>query len=202
MIEIKAFTTGPLETNCYLVYDSSGKAGFLIDPGTYDKRVADLIDKNGIHIKNIINTHGHVDHTAGNKKFGYPVLIHERDSDFLKDPGKNLSFIAGLMSSSPPASGLLKDGDKLRVDGVTLLVLHTPGHTPGSISLKMGNRVFTGDTLFRDGVGRTDFPYGSESALRDSIKKCLMVLPDDVEVLPGHGPSSTIGYERKNNPFL
>jgi glyoxylase-like metal-dependent hydrolase (beta-lactamase superfamily II) len=189
MVEIKTFVVGALETNCYLVYEAELKSGFLIDPGTFDKRIKATIEKNGIRVKNTINTHGHADHTMGNGKFGYPVLIHELDSEFLANPMKNLA-------------GLLKDKDRIEEDGMAFEVIHTPGHTPGSISLKLGNRIFSGDTLFREGVGRTDFPYGSENDLLSSVKGRLMIFGDDVEVLPGHGPKTTIGYERKNNPFL
>lgn len=202
MIEVKTFAVGFLETNCYLVYDTEEKVGFLIDPGTFDKKIAKVIEDEGIRIKSIINTHGHADHTSGNKKFGYPILIHEKDSDFLKDPVKNLAHFAGLNLVSPPAERLLKDGDVIKEAGITLRVIHTPGHTPGGICLEMGNKIFTGDTLFNEGVGRTDFPYGSTEDLLNSIKKRLMVFPDETEVLPGHGEGSTIGHERESNPFL
>lgn len=202
MVKIKTFAIGFLETNCYLVYSDTEKKGFLIDPGNFDKRVKNAIQKEGITITNIINTHGHADHMSGNKKFGYPVLIHEADKDFLSDSAKNLSFFTGIKAVSPPPAGLLKDGDVIAEGEIKIEVIHTPGHTPGGISLKMGNKIFTGDTLFCEGVGRTDFPYASENDLLQSIKKRLMVFPDDTEIFPGHGPSSTIGRERKANPFL
>jgi len=178
MINVDKFVVGPLETNCYLVYDGALAAGFLIDPGFFDKRISSAIAKKGIRVKNIINTHGHFDHTSGNKEFGYPVLIHKADG------------------------GTLKDGDVIKEGSITLEVMHTPGHTPGGISLKMGDKVFTGDTLFSEGVGRTDFPYSNGEGLLDAIREKLMTLDDETEVLPGHGPASTIGHERKHNPFL
>lgn len=177
-MEIERFVVGALETNCYLVYNKAEKVGFLIDPGSSDGRIKDAIEKNGLRIKNTINTHGHFDHTSGNKAFGYPVLIHEDDG------------------------GSLKDGDIIKEDNIVFEVIHTPGHTPGSISLKLGNKIFTGDTLFQESVGRTDLPGGSEKDLLNSIRKRLMVFEDDTDILPGHGPISTIGHERKNNPFL
>ncbi len=177
MIKIKVFTVGILRTNCYLVHDDAAKTGFLIDPGVFDKRIAAEIEKNGIRVKNIINTHNHPDHTSGNAGFGYPALIHENEG------------------------GTLKNGDIIRDGDISMEVIHTPGHTPGSISLRMGNRIFTGDTLFRDGVGRTDFPGGNGEELAKSLKR-LAVFRDETEIFPGHGPASTIGNERKNNPFL
>ncbi|NQU95550.1 MAG: MBL fold metallo-hydrolase [Candidatus Omnitrophica bacterium] len=202
MTEVKRFTVGLLETNCYLVYDTEEKIGFLIDPGTFDKKIAKVIEENNIRIRNIINTHGHADHTSGNKRFGYPILIHEKDSDFLKNAAKNLAHFMSPTFVSPPAERLLKDGDVIKEGKLMLHVIHTPGHTPGGICLETGNRIFTGDTLFRESVGRTDFPYGSEKDLLNSVKKRLMVFPDEIEVLPGHGEGSTIGHERRNNPFL
>ncbi|MGB2705312.1 MAG: MBL fold metallo-hydrolase [Candidatus Omnitrophota bacterium] len=172
MVKIKTFVVGPLQTNCYLVYDEDGKTGFLIDPGLFDKRITEEIKKNGIHIKNIINTHNHPDHTSGNSRFGYPVLIHADDG------------------------GTLKNGDIISDDSISFEVIYTPGHTLGSISLKMGNVIFTGDTLFKDGVGRTDLPGGSEKELVNSVKR-LMEFDRSTKILPGHGPSSTIGDERK-----
>ncbi|MCQ9206745.1 MAG: MBL fold metallo-hydrolase [Omnitrophica bacterium] len=202
MIEVKAFVVGMLETNCYLVYSKGQNTGFLIDPGLYDKRIKNTIEKEGIRIKNIINTHGHADHTGGNKEFGYPVLIHEYDNELLKNPPKELAFFADMASPAVPASGLLKDKDIIKEGEIELEVIHTPGHTPGGICLKMGERIFTGDTLFRDGVGRTDFDYGSEKDLLNSIQGRLMVFGDETKILPGHGPGSTIGHERRNNQFL
>ena len=183
MIEIKRFIVGALATNCYLVYAKEKKTGFLIDPGSFDRNIQDFIKKHDIHIKNIINTHAHPDHTGGNEKFGYPVLIHEDDKDFLKSHCKN-------------SINLLKDRDVIEEGDIKFEVIHTPGHTPGGISLKLGDSIFTGDTLFCDGVGRTDFPYGSMEDLRKSIATRLMVFKDEVKILPGHGPASTIGHER------
>ena len=212
MIKIKKFVLRSLETNCYLVYSDTSKTGFLIDPGFYDKKIQNFIDNENIQVCNIINTHGHADHIAGNKKFHYPVLIHEADTSFLKDPRKNLSFFAGMIFNSPLPERTLKDGDIIKKEDIVLEVIHTPGHTPGGICLRLlpheanpaiaHEVIFTGDTLFMEGVGRTDFPYGNGDTLIDSIRKRLLIFEDNTEILPGHGPASTIGHERKNNPFL
>jgi len=186
----------------YVLADAVTKEACLIDPGAESAKAKDFIAKNGLSLKFIINTHGHGDHIGANRSFDVPIYIHELDKDFLADPDKNMSrmFMFGIVS--PEASKLLKDGDILELGSIKLEVLHTPGHTPGSISLKMDGAVFTGDTLFKDSVGRTDFDDGSESALFDSIKKKLLVLSDDTIVYPGHGEISTIGGEKRNNPFL
>ena len=168
MIKIKTFVIGPLETNCYLIYDTDLKNGFLIDPGSFDETIALFIKENSITVKNIINTHGHADHIAANGKFGYPILIHKDDGGFLKNPMKNLSIFTGNLSVSPKADKLLEDGDIIEDGKIRLEVIHTPGHTPGGISLKMGDKLFTGDSLFYEGIGRTDFPYGNEKKLIDS----------------------------------
>lgn len=184
VLKIKTFVVGPLETNCYLVFDDSGSA-VLIDPGFYDDGPARFIKKEKLNLNYIINTHGHPDHIGANKRFEAPVLIHELDMHLLKGP-----------------ASVLKDKDRMRVGGLDFEVIHTPGHTPGSICLKTGKILFTGDTLFCEGVGRTDLANGNGNALMNSIRKKIMDLADDTIVYPGHGPSTTIGHERRFNPFL
>jgi len=202
MIKIKKFIVSSLDTNCYLVYSEETKTGFLIDPGSFDKKISGEIKSLGIDIKNIINTHGHIDHITGNKDFGYPALIHKEDANLLKDPVKNLSFFLGLPPPSLFPHKLLDDKELISERDITFQVVHTPGHTAGSICLLIDNKLFTGDTLFKEGVGRADLPGSDEKALFESIRKHLMSLDDDIEILPGHGPSSTIGHERRNNPFI
>ena len=199
---LKIFIVGPLAVNAYLLADAVTKEACLIDPGADYKKIKNIIDKNAFNLKFIINTHGHGDHIGSNGSFNVPILIHRLDKDFLTDANKNLSRMFIFSVTSPPATRLLEDGDTLEVGSIRLEVLHTPGHTPGSISLRSGGVVFTGDTLFNMGVGRTDLDYGDESALFDSIKNKLLVLPDDTVIYPGHGDLSTIGEERKVNPFL
>jgi glyoxylase-like metal-dependent hydrolase (beta-lactamase superfamily II) len=188
--------------NCYIVSDNKTSGAFLIDPGGDPDKIKSVLKKNGLALKFIINTHGHGDHIAANNRFDTPVYIHRLDKDFLADPEKNLSGMFGLPMVLPQADRLLEDGEVIPFAGASLEILHTPGHTPGSISIKTAGTVFTGDALFAGGIGRTDFSYGDEKLLLESIKKRLLVLDDAVTVHPGHGESSTIGEERRSNPFL
>lgn len=189
---VKRFTVGWLSTNCYVVGCEETREAAVIDPGMDSEREAepilDFIKQNSLHIKYIINTHGHPDHVAGNaiikKATGAPILIHESNSENVQADTK------------------LHDGNILQVGTLKLVVLHTPGHTPDGISLLGENLVFTGDALFAGSVGRTDFLGGSYEELMRSIKTKLLAIPDSFKVYSGHGPSTTIGDEKKYNPFL
>ena len=199
---IKRIVVGPLESNCYLFGDEATKEIFVIDPGGDYREIKSVIDKDGLKPKAVINTHGHGDHIGANKEFGIPVWIHRLDADFLIDPSKNLSGAFDFLLKTKTASRLLEDGDILNIGKYSLEVIHTPGHTPGSICLKAEGAIFTGDTLFCEGIGRTDFAYGSGEDIIDSIKEKLFTLKDNYVIYPGHGPSSTIGNEKANNPFI
>lgn len=199
---LAAFTVGMLEENCYILADPDTKEACLIDPGAEPNRIKDALGKSGFNLNFIINTHGHGDHIAANGAFAAPIYIHRLDKDFLKDPAKNMSLAFVFTVSSPAASRLLEDGDVLALGSLKLVVIHTPGHTPGSISIKVDDVIFTGDALFRGAIGRTDFDYGDEAVLLKSIRQRLLVFEDDTVIYPGHGASSTIGEERRSNPFL
>ncbi|MDD5496315.1 MAG: MBL fold metallo-hydrolase [Candidatus Omnitrophica bacterium] len=199
---LERFVVGPLESNCYLVADPGTKEAVLIDPGADSGKMKKFIAKAGLDLKFIINTHGHGDHIAANGSFGVPIYIHSLDADFLSDPKKNLSAMFLFPLRSPKAARLLEEGDKITLGGLEVEVIHTPGHTPGSISLKMDSVIFTGDTLFAGGMGRTDFDYGDEEQIIRSIREKLFSFSDDTEIYPGHGEPSTIGEERRSNPFL
>jgi glyoxylase-like metal-dependent hydrolase (beta-lactamase superfamily II) len=207
---IKMFTFGVYLANCYVVGCEETKEAVIIDP-TFDKdveakEVLKVIDQLGLRVKYIVNTHGHPDHTAGNRIIkeatGAPILIHENDAPMLTRIAKAMSSLFGFHATTPPADNTLRDGDVIQVGRVKLKVLHTPGHTKGSISLLGDDVVFTGDTLFAGSIGRTDFPGGSFKEIIHSIKTKLLTLPDHVKVYSGHGPASTIGEEKKYNPFL
>jgi len=192
LMNVKCFKVGWLSTNCYIGGCEETKDAVIIDPGLENKKEAipilDHIKKNGYHIKYIINTHGHPDHISGNtimkEATAAPILIHENHK------GK------------ANADQKLHGGDTIQVGNCKLVVLHTPGHTKSGISLLGNNFVFTGDTLFAGSIGRTDFPGGSFQEIMESIKTKLMPLPDNFKVYPGHESSSTIGNEKKYNPFL
>ncbi|MFA5085538.1 MAG: MBL fold metallo-hydrolase [Candidatus Omnitrophota bacterium] len=199
---VNRFEVGPMAANCYVIAHVPTKDACLIDPGGEPERIKDFIRKNGLNLKFIINTHGHGDHILGNKFFRVPVYIHRLEKDFLTNPDLNLSGIFGIYLKTTEASKLLEDGQVIYLNDLKLEILHTPGHTPGGISVKLDGVVFTGDTLFAGTVGRTDFSYGDEGALFRSIRKKLFTLDDNTVVYPGHGEESTIGIEKKSNPFF
>jgi glyoxylase-like metal-dependent hydrolase (beta-lactamase superfamily II) len=199
--------SGGYASNCYILGCEETKEAVVIDPGGDGAIIATLLKKDGLTAKYIINTHGHIDHIAGNtevkEKTGAQILIHTEDKDMLTEARRNLSGFMGASIVSPPADGTLEEGEIITVGTtIKLEVIHTPGHTRGGICLKVGDVVFTGDTLFAGSIGRSDFPGGDHNTLISSIKAKLLILEDDTEVFPGHGPSSTIGEERASNPFL
>lgn len=202
MRTIECFAVGPMAVNAYVVADTATREACLIDPGAEPGRIERFLRAHALTLAYIVNTHGHGDHIAANGYFKAPVYIHRLDKDFLADPEKNLSSLFGFPLRLPQASRLLEDGDRLSVGTISLEVRHTPGHTPGSISLVTDGIAFTGDTLFAGGVGRTDFAYGDGERLIQAIRQRLLTLDDRTVVYPGHGASSTIGHERKTNPFL
>ena len=191
-----------METNSYLLADPHTLEACLIDPGGADHEIKEVIAKEALDLKFIINTHGHGDHITANSKFDHPIYIHRLDKDFLTDPEMNMSRSFFITITSPAATRLLEDGDKINLGGLELDILHTPGHTPGSISIKVDGVIFTGDALFRGSIGRTDFAYGDEDLLIRSIKKKLLAFKNDTIIYPGHGEPSTIGAEKRSNPFL
>ena len=207
---VEAFTVGLLIANCYVVgCEKTGEAA-IIDPGfgyAESKRIFKRVSETGLKIKCVVNTHGHIDHTSGNglvkEKMRVPILIHKEDEAMLTDSRINLSREMGMAdSASTRADRLLVEGDTIDVGRLKFRVIHTPGHTRGSISILGENVVFTGDTLFAGSIGRTDFPGSSPEMIMHSIRSKLMKLPDHVKVYPGHGSSSTIGEEKRSNPFL
>ncbi len=205
---VEKLVVGPYASNCYIVGSQSNKEGMIIDPGDEAKRILKKVEELKLDIKLIVLTHGHIDHTGALKEVGEAtgaaVAVHTDDAQSL---GRGVSLISVLMPglsypTPPPPDRLLKDGDSIDIGDLHFLVLHTPGHSPGGICLLGEGIVFSGDTLFNYGIGRSDLPGGSHSQLMDSLQTKLMTLPDDTIVYPGHGPGTTIGAERRGNPFL
>jgi hydroxyacylglutathione hydrolase len=206
----KQYEVGNFAVFCYLIGDEEIKEGLFIDPADdVDRLIADAKSQGVNKIKYIINTHSHVDHIMGNaemvKKTGAQIIIHEEDATFLTQTPSDL-LLMFRAKPSPPADIHVKEGDIIQVGKIGLKVIHTPGHSPGGMSLYIDGKVFTGDSLFVGSVGRTDFPGSSWGVLETSIRNKLYVLPGDTIVYPGHNygptPSSTIQYEKRHNPFV
>lgn len=214
---LTGFPAGMLQCNCYVLAARAGSDAIIVDPGQRAMgRIREILDENRLTPSAVLLTHGHVDHIWSAQKvadtYGCPVYIHPEDRFMLTDPikgfGPRLAQLAfGVLFSEPKqVVELDRDGDKLELGGITVTVDHTPGHTRGSVVFRVSDGpdelAFTGDTLFKQSVGRTDLPGGSGRDLLDSIVTKLLVLDDDTVVLPGHGPQTTIGAERRTNPFL
>lgn len=203
---IRRLVVGSLSANCYIVGNADTREGMVIDPGGNPEDILQAIADSKFHIQTIVLTHGHSDHIAAlydiQERTGAEVAIHTEDADFLEGRG-SFSSMFGISYKTPePPDRLLREGDIIELGSHRFAVIHTPGHTPGSICLLTGNKVFTGDTLFYRGIGTTLMPGSSRRQLIDSIQARLMVLPDDFRIYPGHGRETTIGSERKNNPFI
>ena len=207
-MKVITLTVGPIMENCYILYDEQTLDGIIIDPGAEAERILATVAKLHLNIKYIVNTHGHADHIGANREIGEALhcklAIHQDDEPMLASPDVNLSSSGymGKLITSQPADILLKENDIIEFGNCKLKVLHTPGHTPGGICLVGEGVVMSGDTLFAGSVGRTDLPGGSMRQLITAIRTKLMPLNPDLKVYPGHGPSSTIGYECQTNPYL
>jgi glyoxylase-like metal-dependent hydrolase (beta-lactamase superfamily II) len=192
--------------NCFILGCEETLEAVVIDPGDEADRILMALADSKLTLKYIINTHGHFDHVGANKPLsdatGAPIMINEQDAPMLNQIAASAANWGLAGDNSPPPEKMLEDGDTITFGEITLTVIHTPGHTPGGISLKTDEYVFVGDTLFQGSIGRTDFPGGSFETLRDSIQKKLFALKDEVQVYTGHGPQTTIGQERINNPFV
>ena len=211
---IAGFPAGSFATNCYVVAPGPGEECVIIDPGQdAEPGIAEILHEHRLKPVAVVLTHGHIDHiwsvapVCGARDI--PAYIHPSDRALLSDPARGLSLQAGqqlfggLSFTEPDEVAELADGVTLRLAGVELLVGHAPGHTPGSVTFRTGPDVlFSGDLLFAGSIGRTDLPGGDYPAILDSLARVCLTLPDQTQVLPGHGPQTTIGAERASNPFL
>ncbi|MCA9411161.1 MAG: MBL fold metallo-hydrolase [Candidatus Omnitrophica bacterium] len=204
-LEIHTLPVGDLESNCYLVVDPESRKALLVDPGGDGEKIERWVSEKGADVEAILITHGHADHIGAlefaKEHLSVPVGIHQKDSDCLSDPMLNLSAFFSPFTS-PEADFFVEEGAFDRWSGPVLQILHTPGHSPGSISILGDGWVICGDVLFKGSIGRTDFPRSSLQQIHESIREKLMSLPPDTVVYPGHGPSTTIGEEKESNPFL
>lgn len=207
-MKIYHVAVGMLQTNCYFAVNEELKEGVIVDPGGEYAAIAKMIEHADAKVAAILLTHGHSDHIGAlaelRKATGAPVYIGEADADCLTEPNKNLSFFIGSDIKSEPAEHLVHDDEVLDLAGMEFHVYTTPGHTKGGVCYYYApdKVVFVGDTIFCESIGRTDLPGGSYKEILTSIKTKLMPLADDVQLLPGHGPHTSVGWERRRNPFL
>lgn len=205
-IRLDCFTLGPFVQNCYLMVGPSGRKAALVDPGFDSDMLLETIRERNLELEWIINTHGHMDHVAGNRFFKEHtearLIIHPADAGMLGEVGSHAGLFGLQAEDSPPPDEQFDESRPLPFDGVELRVIHTPGHSPGSVCLGWDSRLLVGDTLFQGSVGRSDLPGGSHEVLVDSIRRKLFELPGETVCLPGHGPETTLGEERRSNPFV
>jgi glyoxylase-like metal-dependent hydrolase (beta-lactamase superfamily II) len=206
---VKALVVGPFASNCFVIGSEETKEGMIIDPGADAKNILNAVRDLDLSIVLIVATHNHIDHLGALRPVkdgtGAKYAVHEADSKEAMPAmfGRMMGLMLGSsLRATPKPDRLLKDGDIIDIGDLKFKVLYTPGHTPGGISLLGDGVVFSGDTLFNFGIGRTDLEGGDYGKLMDSIMTKLMVLPDSTIVYPGHGPETTIGAEKKGNPFL
>lgn len=205
----KILPVGMLACNCSVVGDEESKEAIVIDPGDEVERVQEILTRHSLKVKYIIATHAHIDHVGGLLKLheatSAPVLMHEADLPLYQNLAGQAAWLGVETPGMVQVEQFLKEGDRLKWGPLALEVLHTPGHSPGSLSLYLNGdhaRMFAGDTLFQGSIGRWDLWGGSEKELLQSIREKLLPFPDETPVFPGHGPSTTIGRERDSNPFL
>jgi glyoxylase-like metal-dependent hydrolase (beta-lactamase superfamily II) len=211
MLYLKSFIFNPFQQNTYLVYDDKGEA-FIIDPGNYtsseNTELTSFISEKKLHLSRLLLTHAHIDHVLGNKfifdTYGLLPEVHTDDVFFIDRMVQSGNLYGVPCEQSPAPKAFINEGDKIKLGEYVFDCLHTPGHSPGSISFYNASNklLISGDVLFHGSIGRTDLPMGDHETLLRSVREKLFTLPDDVKVYSGHGPSTTIGHEKKTNPFF
>ena len=203
---LKMLVVGPIQANCYVLGCERTKEAAVIDPGGDVDKILMTLAKDKLRCLYIINTHGHFDHSAENKRLkevtGAQLILHEADAPMIMQQAAGGRMWGINVDNSPPPDRTIQEGDVITFGDVSLKVLHTPGHSEGGISLVMDKMVFVGDTLFAGSIGRTDFPGGDYDGLIRSVREKIFSLEDDVVIYPGHGPKTTVGTERRTNPFF
>jgi glyoxylase-like metal-dependent hydrolase (beta-lactamase superfamily II) len=203
---LETVCVGPMEVNCYILAEGEDSPAIIIDPGAQARKIKKILDNYGLSPAFIINTHGHYDHIGSDDEFGVPVYAHRKEVPLLKDPKLNLSGFFALPYKVKAEIKILEEGSVLELGDIQLKIMHMPGHSPGGIALLMQKPTdkvaFTGDSLLREGIGRSDLEGGDEVLLIQGIKEKLLILTDDTVIYPGHGPASTIGEEKRNNLYL
>lgn len=206
MLRIESRAVGPFAMNTIVVWCEDTKDGIWFDPGAEADTTLEWIRERKLNITHIVNTHGHVDHIAENavakSELGVPLCIHPFDRPKLLDPALNLSVWTGIEVISPDADVLLDEGQTLRCGKQEFSLFHVPGHSPGSLVFHAPGILIAGDTLFLESVGRTDFPDADERQLYSGIQKKIYSLPDNTIVYPGHGDPTSVGHEKRYNPFV
>jgi glyoxylase-like metal-dependent hydrolase (beta-lactamase superfamily II) len=203
---IEKLEVGPIMANCFILGCESTKEAVVVDPGDDADRILMALAKAELQVKYLVNTHGHFDHVGANKRMkevtGAPIAIHPGDEPMLTELSRSAAMFGLSAENSPPADRLLNHGDEICFGETTLKVIHTPGHSPGGICLYTPGHLFAGDALFAGSIGRTDLPGGDFDTLISSIKTKLFTLPEETVVYTGHGPETSIGNEKRMNPFL
>lgn len=203
---IEALPVGPLQVNCYIVGCEKTREALVVDPGDEGGRILAALDRAGLRTKLVVNTHGHFDHIGANaflvEKTGAELLIHEKDVPLLAQSERHAELFGLSVVPSPAPTRTLSGGEELSVGELRIRVIHTPGHSPGGICLLVDGHLFAGDTLFAGSIGRTDLAGGNHEQLLAAIREQLLVLPEATVVHPGHGPDTSIGREKRNNPFV